>query len=168
MPVSKHIRKSKIIDEEITKIFVNHGEVKPSVVLREATPKGAPLHDFFEWDNKKASHEYRLIQSRRIIRVAMVEVAEGKESQLIHVPSIDISKEREGSYKPAHVIVQRVDEFTAAMSEASARLHSAQSAVRALDKAAKESAKADEALSLINIALQAIYTAKESLRAVSQ
>lgn len=47
----------------------NNGCVNPEKVLKYAKNPKTALHKKFEWDNKKASHEYRLWQARQVIRV---------------------------------------------------------------------------------------------------
>lgn len=44
-----------------------------NVVLAAKDPE-SPLHDYFEWDDSKAAHTYRLVQARRIIRTVQFEV----------------------------------------------------------------------------------------------
>jgi hypothetical protein len=47
----------------LNKIYQRDKVIKPEVVLKEARAKDAPLHKYFEWDDKKAAEEYRLIQA---------------------------------------------------------------------------------------------------------
>jgi len=49
----------------------NGGTLPPEMVLERATPVSHPLHECFEWDDSKASHEYRLWQARQLIRVSV-------------------------------------------------------------------------------------------------
>ncbi|MEE8568074.1 MAG: hypothetical protein V3S81_05645 [Anaerolineales bacterium] len=39
-----------------------------SAVVEDARDPKSPLHSFFEWDDKKAAHQYRINQARDIIR----------------------------------------------------------------------------------------------------
>lgn len=166
--MARRIKKDPVIDEEITRIYNEFGEVKPSIVLKEAEGSDAPLHSFFEWDNGKAGHEYRLIQSRTLIRVARVTVKKReKPIQLVHVPVVRGGDGREGKYLPVEKIIKRKDDFTAAMNEALLRLNSAERAVKALDIAAKKQGKADEIIGVIAIAMQAMNTATESVKALN-
>lgn len=43
------------------------GVVRPSTLVREAAKPTHPLHDQFEWDDKKAGHQYRINQARQLI-----------------------------------------------------------------------------------------------------
>jgi len=47
----------------------NGGLLRPDDVVKFARNKRTALHSEFEWDDSKASAEYRLEQARRVIRV---------------------------------------------------------------------------------------------------
>lgn len=60
----------------------NKGKVVPKVVVDDAKQKSSPLHDYFEWDDKKAGEGYRLQQARNLINhIVEVVVIEGKPSK---------------------------------------------------------------------------------------
>jgi hypothetical protein len=44
----------------------------PEFVLLHAADETSALHPFFEWDDTEAAREYRLIQARGLIRMAVV------------------------------------------------------------------------------------------------
>lgn len=46
----------------------------PEDVVDDAKKKNAPYHDYFEWDDSVAGHEYRLNQARVMLRSIEVEV----------------------------------------------------------------------------------------------
>jgi len=52
-------------------------DLYPEDVVKDARRKNSPLYSCFEWDNKKAAHEYRLIQARTLIRSLEVKYEEG-------------------------------------------------------------------------------------------
>lgn len=58
---------------QLTGIYKRHGELTPQIVVDEARPEGAPLHDRFEWDDSIAGEKYRLIQAQQLIRVVRSE-----------------------------------------------------------------------------------------------
>lgn len=67
---------------QLTGIYQQHGELTPQIVVDEARPKGAPLHDRFEWDDSVAGEKYRLVQAAQIIRAVRIEyVAPGSEEK---------------------------------------------------------------------------------------
>lgn len=52
----------------IRKLYEQHGELTAGMVVQSARPKNAPLHPYFEWDDKAAAEEFRLEQARSMIR----------------------------------------------------------------------------------------------------
>ena len=115
-----------VIVEEVTRILKRDGCVKASVLVSEATPKKAPLHDEFEWNDKVAAHEHRLDQARKIIRTTKV-VYEGEESRMVHVPviiSADYEGSKEGEYKPIAMIICDKDQFELALGQIRSQMNS--------------------------------------------
>lgn len=159
-------KRDNVIDVEITRIYERDGHVKPSVVVAEAKPKEAPLHDHFEWNNARAADQHRLWQARHIIRVARSVHGDGEE-RFVHVPSVRVEAddEREGHYKPGSVVVESIDEFERAMAQANAKLRAAQAAVHELEKAAGSTGKGDELLARIALAIKSMETARVALLA---
>ena len=49
-------------------ILERDGRVLPDDVVAAAREKGSPLHKYFEWDDAKAGHAFRLEQARQLIR----------------------------------------------------------------------------------------------------
>lgn len=62
--------------ERITQ--ANSGRLTPEAVVQEAKSKDSPLHDCFEWDQRKAAHQYRIWQARELITSIKVEVRTDK------------------------------------------------------------------------------------------
>lgn len=54
---------------------LHEGRITPEIVLNAAKSKDSPLHDHFEWDDKKASHQWRIAQARSLIRRVKIEVS---------------------------------------------------------------------------------------------
>ena len=59
---------------QLTGIYQKHGELTPQIVVDEARPKDAPLHDRFEWDDAIAGEKYRRVQGAQLIRVVRIEI----------------------------------------------------------------------------------------------
>jgi hypothetical protein len=60
------------INEELEQIRrANGGLLRPEDVVKFARNTRTALHQEFEWDDAKASAEYRLEQARKVIRVAV-------------------------------------------------------------------------------------------------
>jgi len=148
------------VTAEIQAIYQRDGEVTASSVLREAENPETKLHEEFEWDDTKAGHEYRLIQSRKLVRRVRISTEAGEE-RVAHIPSIN---KGEGSYKPVSVIAQSHTEFELALSQAINRMKSAEHAVNELREAASH--RDDESLAKIVLACTALETANSALRAI--
>lgn len=55
---------------ELERLVDQHGgTVTPQLVIATAAKKKNPLHEYFEWDDTEAAHQYRLEQARKLIRV---------------------------------------------------------------------------------------------------
>lgn len=62
----------ELIRDELEQIRQLHGGLlKPEDVVRFARNERTALHQEFEWDDARASAEYRLEQARKVIRVAV-------------------------------------------------------------------------------------------------
>jgi hypothetical protein len=57
----------KMIDR-IKQLEDREGRITPDVVLKDAEKSSSPLHDYFEWNDTKAAHAYRVDQARMLIR----------------------------------------------------------------------------------------------------
>lgn len=57
-------------------ITQNHEKISPGELLEKATDEESPLHDWFEWDDAVAAHEYRLQQASYVIRAVHVQYPE--------------------------------------------------------------------------------------------
>lgn len=59
------------IREELERLKVD-GIIRPSDVVEAAQEPASPLHDWFQWDDGEAAHQYRLDQARKLLRVYVV------------------------------------------------------------------------------------------------
>lgn len=154
---------------ELERIYAEHGELKPSVIVDESRPKEAPLHPAFEWRDKVAAEEYRLWQARQIVRCVHVIEDGSKESSpvFVHVVARDdgAAQTKEGSYHPVSVVVQNVDMFESALSELEQRMRAAMASVEALRSAAEKSDDSDR-LARVALAVRALETASDAIRAL--
>lgn len=93
-------------------LYDRHGELTASLVVDEARPKNAPLHPFFEWDDKAAAEEFRLTQARAMIRRVTFVVAsqgEGLEDRKVREFRV-VTDTKTGSPRPVY---RRVSDFSA-------------------------------------------------------
>lgn len=106
--------KKELVQKEISRIYRKHGTAKPSLVLNEAKPASSPLHPFFEWDDAKAGHNYRIVQARHLIRSVEIIRDDGQTEKLIHVPNV-LGGHLEGDYKPISAVVASQSEYDRAL-----------------------------------------------------
>jgi hypothetical protein len=75
-------RKMVSVREALIELHKKHGSLTPEIVVEAARPKTSPLHSSFEWNDKVAGEQYRLVQAAFLIRTVKVrrEVRAGTES----------------------------------------------------------------------------------------
>jgi hypothetical protein len=126
------------VQSVVNEIFQQHGEVRPSILVEAARPVESPAHKGFEWNNKKAADEFRLMQARHWIRRVEI-IVEDRAERLVHVPKIAYEEdsgiaEKEGYYKPISVVWDDEDEYQSALSSVKARVSAAKAAYEELKK----------------------------------
>ena len=159
------------VKKVLQELYDKHGYTEAAALVDAATPKDSPAHAAFEWDNKKAGHEYRLIQARTWIRRVTV-VKDGQEQRLIHVPRVSAAatedgedEGREGHYQVRSVLVQRPDEYERALAEAETKFEAARRAVTELYEAAERTGRSDKAAAIAQMA-KATAMFSEALQAM--
>lgn len=75
---------AKIIGVELERLNRERRCTAPDI-LAAATPKNAPLHEFFEWDNSKAATEFRLAQARNLARHIGIRIVDKKTGRVREV-----------------------------------------------------------------------------------
>lgn len=71
--------KAQDAGEYLSRLENKHGKLTQGLIVEESTPKEAPLHGLFEWDNSKAADEYRKSQAGYILRnLVVVKVAQAE------------------------------------------------------------------------------------------
>jgi hypothetical protein len=64
--------RSTDVTNELSRIQTdNGGLLRAADVVREASHPGSPLHDYFNWADDEAAHQWRLQQARQLIRVTV-------------------------------------------------------------------------------------------------
>jgi hypothetical protein len=149
--------------KELERIRRATGSLTSEAVVAEATPEDAPLHPAFEWDDEAASHAFRLMQARGLVRSASVSV-KGAEPRavFVHVQRLDA---REGRYEPMDLVVERPDQFALALAELERKIDSAVRAVEELRDLASVGKDRDQA-ARVAVALEAFRLAQEAVRSI--
>lgn len=60
------------IEQELNQIYQQHGSLTPELIVDVARDKKHPLHDRFEWDDRKAGEAWRREQASSMIRSVQV------------------------------------------------------------------------------------------------
>jgi hypothetical protein len=78
--ISNH--EADIYGKHIVQLFKDKQitSIQPIDILEDAKDENTPYHKFFEWDDKKAGHEYRLYQARNLLN-SIVEIRVIKHEQ---------------------------------------------------------------------------------------
>ena len=153
---------AQVAGEELERIRIRDGNLKSDVVLKEAKPAKALLHPAFEWDNKKAGNEFRLIQSRTLIRSIRVVTEEANKPAFIHVTVKNQEEKNDSYYQDPEIIIKNVDEFAHAMREAVSKMDAATEAVKDLETFASKDKDSDR-MTMIAIAIKSLETASNAL-----
>lgn len=72
-------------------------EIKPGEIISDAKKKDSPLHDYFEWDDKKAANKYRYYQANQL--VAHIFIVEDNDDDGSHRAFMSVvNEEKENVY----------------------------------------------------------------------
>lgn len=102
---------------ELERIYKRDGVIEPETVVTESVSPCAPLHNCFEWNDKKAAHKYRITQAQGIIR-AIVSVDEAEKTPETRA---FVSVERE--YHPVSVVIRNPEKRDILLQNALNELH---------------------------------------------
>jgi hypothetical protein len=83
---------------EIQAVCLDGGGVaSPGAIVDRARPKSSPLHDAFEWNDKKAGEKYRIIQARSLVHNFRLVFDDGSETPaMVSVRVVDDAGKRRG------------------------------------------------------------------------
>lgn len=69
--------------KELRQIEAAYGEINPLLILEASKNKKSLFHDYFEWDNDKAAHNWRVTQARVLLSGIQVKtIKDGKPVQM--------------------------------------------------------------------------------------
>ena len=161
------IRKLKDeVNAEMIRLHKLNDGLRPSEVVEAASKKDSPLHGEYQWDNKKAGHEYRLIQARVMIRHVVITLEPDKPERFVHIPassSEDVDS-GEGVYQPISLVIEHPDWFARALGAAQAKLAGAKLAFNELQSAAERGDRADDRVPVILAAMAALEIADAAVK----
>ena len=92
--------------DDLMAIRAEVGALTPAAVVDAARPKGHPLHDRFEWNNRKAGELYRQRQAADLIRSVRVNFIRsgGEPSSVREFHSVAHPEEETRAYDPVDEI----------------------------------------------------------------
>lgn len=86
--------------DELLFIYKKNNFCSPEKVVQFAENPETHLHAKFEWDNEKASHEYRIWQARQIISLEFNIIKNGETEQETRLfISLKDDRKKEGGYR---------------------------------------------------------------------
>ena len=134
---------SETKSKELKRIYDRDGKVTAPVLVKESKPKKAPLHDEFEWNDAVAANEYRLSQSRRIIKTTVIIRETGKRQHFVHVQPVKpegptAATAAPGYYKPIDDVQADPDEYRLALEELQKQMRGLQKSIQRLEKGGPE------------------------------
>ncbi len=110
---------NKQIQDKLTAIYERDGVLQPAVIVDEARPKGSPLHNAFDWDDRKAADAHRMNQARQLIRVAVRVIPAISNSPVREYVSIsNLRKTGTGSYLAVVDVVSDEERYAQALADA--------------------------------------------------
>lgn len=88
----------------------NDGIVTPEHLLADAQEITSPLHDFFEWANDVAAHEWRLRQARYLLRSihVIIKREDGQEEEARALYNVHVSPPDSEASFSVYVAIQRI------------------------------------------------------------
>lgn len=144
-----------ILEEE------NNGLI-PEILVEDAKRKDSPLHDWFEWDDKRAANRYRIEQGEKLLRsiVVMVKSGEDEEREIRAFHAVEVKdaepSEREGYNRKRYVSIGNV------LSDQNYRKQLVESALRELETWRKKYATYHELV----LAVEAVSKVLEQKEAI--
>lgn len=99
------------------------GPLTAERVLHEAMNAKSVLHKYFEWDDHKAAHQYRLEQARRVIRSIEVVIEDAKGKQVPMKAYYNVADaEGQRSYEPMSFVFETPDLADQVIEQAQSQL----------------------------------------------
>lgn len=107
--------KYQTIKAEFEKLFARHGKLTPEIIVEEASKKTSKLYPFFEWNNAKAAHQWRLEQASMFLRTIKVTIEKPDGEEVTTRAYVCIKQtiegedeedtHRRGEYQPIDVVL---------------------------------------------------------------
>jgi len=94
------------IEKELNTVTGRHnGLLRPKDIVDYAANKKTALHKCFEWDDKKAGHEYRLWQARELISVYVKVLSKDTDPVCAYVSLLNDRAKQGGGYRTIEAVL---------------------------------------------------------------
>ena len=122
----------------------NGGMLRAEDVVAFARDDKTALHNKFEWDNAKASEQYRLIQARNVIRVQVAMHPETLKTYRVHVSLLSDRQVKGGGYRKTEDVMRQPDHRAALLMQAMKEAQAWRQRYQQLDELAQVFAALDD------------------------
>lgn len=144
--------KYNIIKSEFDRLLKKHGVLTPEIIIDAAKDKRSKLHPFFEWNNAKAAHQWRLEQASMYLRKIKVTVERDGSDPVsarafICIRRADDETDR-GEYHPIERVLNDEEMCNQMLESAYSELRSFQRKYRTLRQLAPVMEAIDETLAV--------------------
>lgn len=104
--------------ERLVEHIGDRAALDPEDIVSRATPVSSPLHNYFEWDDRKASHQYRLQQARALIR-AIVTILPAVDTEPVRafISLSDLRGKQGGSYVATATVLSDEEMYAQARAD---------------------------------------------------
>ena len=97
--------KAQIYGERLSELEEKNGKITAHVIVEDAKNINSPLHDAFEWDDKKEAERWRIHKARRLIDcIITVVVINEKEYTMPSYVNIEIENDK--GYYPIEEVMK--------------------------------------------------------------
>jgi len=99
---------AKQYGKRITWLTEKRGFVTPEIVVDDAKHSNSPLHDYFDWSDKKAAEKWRIEQAKYLIRVISVSIIDSSRPEARYFYSIKPTQEMHTDAKQVYVTLDAI------------------------------------------------------------
>lgn len=124
----------------------HEGRLRPEDIVHDAEDVNSPLHRYFEWDDDRAAHNYRLNQARSLVQALVVSV-EYKNTEVEGVVAFVSEKDDEGqAYSATFEVLSDKDRRSKLIDQAIIDLENIRARLRMFEEASSALDSIDDAV----------------------
>lgn len=84
----------------LTRIYEQHGELTPALVVEEARNPASEIHEDIPWDDAEAANQYRLQVAAELIRSVKIKITEPELAEVRGFVHVETPDRGPGRYAP--------------------------------------------------------------------